>query len=60
MHTKLYDKDMPSKIALVCNTFVYLLQWFTITIITKLLGRPQPQMYPPVALHQYTWVNRTF
>ena len=25
----------------------------------KLLGRPQPQMYPPVALNQYTWVNRT-
>ena len=27
--------------------------------ITRLLGRPQPQMYPPVALNQYTWVNRT-
>ena len=26
---------------------------------TRLLGRPQPQMYPPVALNQYTWVNRT-
>ena len=25
----------------------------------RLLGRPQPQMYPPVALNQYTWVNRT-
>ena len=24
-----------------------------------MLGRPQPQMYPPVALNQYTWVNRT-
>ena len=27
--------------------------------LTRLLGRPQPQMYPPVALNQYTWVNRT-
>ena len=26
---------------------------------TRLLGHPQPQMYPPVALYQYTWVNRT-
>ena len=26
---------------------------------TRLLGRPQPQMYPPVALNQYTLVNRT-
>ena len=26
---------------------------------TRLLGRPQPQIYPPVALNQYTWVNRT-
>ena len=25
---------------------------------TRLLGRPQPQMYPPVALNQYVWVNR--
>ena len=25
---------------------------------TRLLGRPQPQMYPPVTLNQYTWVNR--
>ena len=27
--------------------------------ITRLLGRPQPQMYPPVALNQHTLVNRT-
>ena len=27
--------------------------------LTRLLGRPQPQMYPPVALNQYKWVNRT-
>ena len=27
--------------------------------ITRLLGHPQPQMYPPVAINQYTWVNRT-
>ena len=27
--------------------------------VTRLLGRPQPQMYPPVALNQYTLVNRT-
>ena len=26
---------------------------------TILLGHPQPQMYPPVALNQYTLVNRT-
>ena len=26
---------------------------------TRLLGRPQPQMYPPVTLNQYTWVNST-
>ena len=26
---------------------------------TRLLGRPQPQMYLPVALNQYTLVNRT-
>ena len=29
------------------------------TFITRLLGRPQPQMYPPIALNQYKWVNRT-
>ena len=29
------------------------------SFITRLLGRPQPQMYPPVALNQYTLVNRT-
>ena len=29
--------------------------WF----LTRLLGRPQPQMYPPVAVNQYIWVNRT-
>ena len=28
-------------------------------IRTRLLGRPQPQMYPPGALNQYTWVNIT-
>ena len=28
-------------------------------IKTRLLGRPQPQMYRPVALNQYTWVHRT-
>ena len=27
---------------------------------TRLLGRPQPQMYPPVSLNQYTLVNKTF
>ena len=26
---------------------------------TRLLAHPQPQMYPPVALNQYTWVNIT-
>ena len=26
---------------------------------TRLLSRPQPQMYPPIALNQYTLVNRT-
>ena len=26
---------------------------------TRLLGHPQPQMYPPVPLNQYTLVNRT-
>ena len=26
---------------------------------TRLFGCPQPQMYPPVALNQYTWANRT-
>ena len=29
------------------------------THTTRLLGRPQPQMYPPVTLNQYTLVNRT-
>ena len=28
-------------------------------ITTRLLGRPQLQMYPPVTLNQYTLVNRT-
>ena len=28
-------------------------------VATRLLGRPQPQMYPPVARNQYTLVNRT-
>ena len=32
---------------------------YPIIEIIRLLGRPQPQMYPPVALNQYTWVNRT-
>ena len=27
-------------------------------IVTRLLGRPQPQMYPPVSLNQYTLVNQ--
>ena len=31
----------------------------SINVKTRLLGRPQPQMYPPVALNQYKWVNRT-
>ena len=26
---------------------------------TRLFGHLQPQMYPSVALSQYTWVNRT-
>ena len=30
-----------------------------IIMITRLLGLLQPQKYPPVALNQYTWVNRT-
>ena len=29
------------------------------SLLTRLLGRPQPQMYPPVALNQFTLVNRT-
>ena len=34
--------------------------WFTYTLhlITRLLGHPQPQMYPPVALNQYTCTSR--
>ena len=36
-----------------------MLVWVVTQNITRLLGRPQPQMYPPVALNQYTWVNRT-
>ena len=27
--------------------------------LTRLLGRSQPQMYPPVTLNQHTLVNRT-
>ena len=34
-------------------------QIFHISVITRLLGRPQPQMYPQVVLNQYTWVNKT-
>ena len=30
-----------------------------VSLLTRLLGRPQPQMYPLVTLNQYTWVNRT-
>ena len=33
-------------------------QYVTKYIETRLLGRPQPQMYPPVALNQYTLVNK--
>ena len=33
------------------------LTWYTCISLTRLLSRPQPQMYPPVALNQYTWVN---
>ena len=36
-----------------------LLQNDVISYKTRLLGRPQPQMYPPVALNQYTLVKRT-
>ena len=36
----------PMKINVICT-------------VTRLLGRPQPQMYPPVALNQHTLVNRT-
>ena len=32
---------------------------YPIIEIIRLIGRPQPQMYPPVALNHYTWVNRT-
>ena len=42
---------------LVINKEILILKWHLIQ--TRLLGRPQPQMYPPVALNQYTWVNRT-
>ena len=28
--------------------------------LTRLLGRPQPQMYPPVALNQYTELINIF
>ena len=35
------------------------MNWCSKHLITRLLGRPQPQMYPPVALNQYTLVNRT-
>ena len=32
---------------------------FNFQMLTRLLCRPQPQTYPPVALNQYAWVNRT-
>ena len=54
-----------------CDKMI-LLQWYilmykasicdhlwSLHVETRLLGRPQPQMYPPVALNQYTLVNRT-
>ena len=39
--------------------FIREIQYIPYHHTTRLLGRPQPQMYPPVALNQYTWVNRT-
>ena len=38
---------------------IYVIKFNNIYKVTRLLGRPQPQMYPPVALNQYTLVNRT-
>ena len=40
-------------------TYGYLFLFIKFYYKTRLLGRPQPQMYPPVALNQYTLVNRT-
>ena len=37
---------------------IFLVAWIR-SRKTRLLGHPQPQMYPPVALNQYTLVNRT-
>ena len=34
-------------------------EYYNTINLTRLLGRPQPQMYPPVALNQYTLFNRT-
>ena len=41
------------------NRIAWIILWWLISVQTRLLGRPQPQMYPPVALNQYTLVNRT-
>ena len=44
------------------GTYYLLPDWFlymSIKNIARLLGLPQPQIYPPVALNQYPLVNRT-
>ena len=53
--------DIPANIIKIIIIILTVVQWHQtiIIIITRLLGRPQPQMYPPVALNQYTLVNRT-
>ena len=54
----MYNPQNAQHLGMTCrvntNTFVVHKSY-----ITRLLGRPQPQMYPPVALNQYKWVNRT-
>ena len=44
----------------ICQSqLIHKLLCTSIAQTTRLLGRPQPQMYPPVARNQYTLVNRT-
>ena len=43
----------------VCHLLIYAGDFPQDVLKTRLLGRPQPQMYPPVALNQYILVKRT-
>ena len=53
------NKNIFQEEQFLCDIKILALKIKSLGCKTRLLGRPQPQMNPPVALNQYTWVNRT-